>query len=120
MRKTLMVMDVRDFGVIEHPRHSKFGMELSQGLIHTYLVGYSRWGMGQLDTACDYEAFAATILENTDGFHLLNDLEKDLLLYESVQYLQSFIDYVESRLADQRIDVFPPLRPHRRVMLLVG
>jgi hypothetical protein len=76
--------------------------------------------MGLLDTSHDYEAFAATVMEDTPGFHQLAENERDLLLYESIHYLQSFIDYIDSIVEGSQVDVFPPTHPHRRVMLLVG
>lgn len=119
MSKLLIIRDVVDFGVIYHPKLPKFGMDLSQSLIHAYLVTHTRWGMGRLETNQDFETFVATVMEDVDGFHYLTECEQDLLLYESVHYLQCFIDYTDSMPTEKAVEVFPPERSHRRVALLV-
>jgi hypothetical protein len=120
MRKILIVRDVWDFGVIQHPDLPRFGIDLSHSLINAYLIDHQRWGMGQLEAGGDYEVFSATVMESVDGFHRLSEAARDLLLYESICYLQSFIDYVDEQLTGKRVDVLPPQRTHRRLMLLVG
>ena len=120
MSKILIVRDVVDFGVIEHPRIRSFGIELCQSLIHNYLVTYTQWGVGYLDDRNDYEGFVATVLENTSGFNKLSDVECDVFIHDSIKYLHRFIDYVENKIGDEPVRVIPPAVPHRRIFLLVG
>lgn len=119
--RTLLIHDVWDFGVLAHPRMPKYGVDLAQTLIHSFLVGKCRWGMAVLDVPHDHEVFAANAMEAVDGFQFLTDPEMTHLLYESIRYLHTFQDYLDTLGLNMTnpVSVYPPDRTHRRVVLLV-
>lgn len=118
--RTLLIHDVWDFGVLLHPRMPRYGVDLAQTLIHSFLVGKC-WGMALFEVPQDHEAFVANAMEAVDGFQFLTDLEMTHLLYESIRYLHTFQDYLDKLgfNATRPVTVYPPDRTHRRVVLLV-
>lgn len=121
MGRTLLVHDIRDFGIVGDLQAVKFGIALSQAIVNDYLMYRLPSGNSHLTHPDCLASVVGTLMEDLNAFDQFDQAQiKDLLL-EATGFLRTFIEHIDKLLhyQNEQVGVYPAEAFQRRVALIL-